>query len=378
MRHKRKRSSAPTSHRAPVGAVPGTFRIDPNAPRPVIDVMAYGPDDFVAEEIRDLTHLEELLAAWPVVWVNVCGLGDEKVLNRLKDLFGLHPLALADVVNVSQRSKVEPYGDLLFVVTRMATVQEHKLDTEQMSIFLGRRFVLTFQEHVGDCLEPVRDRIRHNAGRIRNLGTDYLAYSLLDAVIDAYYPLLEQYGEWLEDLEDQVISHPDVNTVHRVRGARRDLLTLRRALWPQRDAVNALLRDPLPQVADETRIYLRDCYDHVSQLIDIIETQRELAAGLQDVYLSTVSNRMNEVMKVLTVIATIFIPLTFIVGIYGMNFDPDRSPWNMPELRWAWGYPAVLAVMATVAAGMLVYFRRRGWLGGGRRPRGDDEPPAGP
>lgn len=377
MRPKRKRSHKAVSHRAPVGAAPGAFRIDPSAPRPVIDVMAYGPDDFLAEEVRDLSRLEALMAAWPVVWVNVCGLGDEAILNRLKTLFALHPLALADVVNVAQRAKVEPYGDLLFIVTRMATVQEHKLDTEQMSLFLGRRFVLTFQEHVGDCLDPVRDRIRHNAGRIRSLGTDFLAYSLLDAVIDAYYPLLEQYGEWLEELEDEVVRRPDADAIQRVRGARRDMLTLRRALWPQRDAVNVLLRDPLPLVADETRIYLRDCYDHVSQLIDIIETQRELAAGLQDVYLSTVSNRMNEVMKVLTVISTIFIPLTFIAGVYGMNFDPDRSPWNMPELRWAWGYPAVLLVMAAVAGGMLLHFRRRGWLGGRRRPPGDNgEPPA--
>ncbi len=375
MRSKRKRSQKVLSHRAPVGAAPGTFRIDPDAPRPVIDVMAYGPDNFLAEEVRDLSRLETLMADWPVVWVNVCGLGDETVLNRLKTLFALHPLALADVVNVAQRAKVEPYGDLLFIVTRMAAVQEHKLDTEQMSLFLGRRFVLTFQERVGDCLDPVRDRIRHNAGRIRSLGTDFLAYSILDAVIDAYYPLLEQYGEWLDELEDEVIRRPNADVIQRVRGARRDMLIVRRALWPQRDAINVLLRNPLPLVADETRIYLRDCYDHVSQLIDIVETQRELAAGLQDVYLSAVSNRMNEIMKVLTVISTIFIPLTFIVGVYGMNFDPDSSPWNMPELRWKWGYPVIMLAMAAVAGGMLLHFRRRGWLGGNRRSPGDNGDP---
>jgi len=366
-RSSRRRSGS----RAPVGAVPGTFRIDPHAPPSQITVMAYGPDAFVEREIRDLSALPDFLGRHPVTWVNVNGLGDEGVLRHLQQVFDLHPLALADVVNVTQRAKVEQYGKHLFIVTRMSTLNDH-LETEQLSFFLGPDFVLTFQEHPGDCLDVVRDRIRNNMGRIRSSGPDYLLYCLLDAVVDAYYPLLEQYGERLEELEERVITDPREDSVYRIRRAKRDLLTLRRAVWPQREAVNALMRDPLDRVTDETRLYLRDCYDHIIQLMDVVENHREMAAGLQDVYMSAVSNRMNEVMKVLTVIATIFIPLTFIAGIYGMNFDPDVSRLNMPELRWAWGYPVVMLVMAVLGIAMLITFRCRGWLGG--RRRGPTEP----
>ena len=361
--------------RAPAGAAPGTFRIDPKAPRPTIELIAYGPDDITEKEVQGLDELQELISRWPVVWINVYGLGDRGMIDRFQKMFDLHPLAVADVVNVTQRAKVELYGEQLFIVTRMATVDQHALQTEQLSMFLGQGFVLTFQEHVGDCLKPVRERLRSEVGRLRQAGADYLAYSLLDAVIDAYFPLLEQYGEWLEELEGRVITRPDENSVHQIRGAKRDLLTLRRALWPQRDAVNMLLRDPLPVVTEDTRLYLRDCYDHIIQLMDIIEAHRDLASGLQDIYLSSVSNRMNEVMKVLTIVATIFIPLTFIAGVYGMNFDPGSSPWNMPELRWFFGYPLVLIAMAATAGTMLVYFRRKGWLGGGRHREGG---PSGP
>ena len=364
-----------TRSRAPAGAPPGAFQIDPKAPQPTIEVIAYGPDEFLEQKVSDLDRLPELLEKWPVVWINVYGLGDARVIDRMAEMFDLHPLAVADVVNVTQRAKVELYGEQLFIVTRMVTVEQSELRTEQLSMFLGRGLVLTFQEHVGDCLEPVRERLRRSVGRLRKTGPDYLVYSLLDTVIDAYYPLLEQYGEWLDELEDRVISRPDENSVHQIRGAKRDMMTLRRALWPQRDAINMLLRDPLPGITEDTRFYLRDCYDHIIQLMDIIESHREMASGLQDVYLSTVSNRMNEVMKVLTIVATIFIPLTFIAGVYGMNFDPASSPWNMPELRWFFGYPLALGAMAAIAGIMLIYFRGKGWLGGGRS---DKDEPSGP
>ena len=233
---------------------------------------------------------------------------------------------------------------------------------EQFSLFLGPNFVLTFDEQPGDCFDPVRERVRRKHGRVREAGADYLAYALLDTIVDCYFPLLERYGEQLEDLEETIISQPNHTVVAAIHDIKRDLLSLRRAIWPQRETFNTLLRDKTPLLTDETRLHLRDCYDHTVQLIDLIETYRELGADLMDIYLSSVSNRTNETMRVLTVIATIFIPLTFIAGVYGMNFNAGTSPWNMPELGWYWGYPLVLGLMAMVAAGQLFFFWRKGWL----------------
>jgi len=240
---------------------------------------------------------------------------------------------------------------------------------------LGPDYVLTFQERPGkDCIEPVRDRIRGNRGRIRGARADYLAYRLIDAVVDGYFPVLERYGELLEDLEEEVTVSVDRSLTSRIHQVKSDLLMIRRALWPHREAINTLVRDGCKLIDDETRIYLRDCYDHSVQLIDMVETYRELGADLRDLYLSSISNRMNEIMKVLTVISTIFIPLTFIVGIYGMNFNTEKSPWNMPELNWYYGYPLCWAVMAMVTAAMVAFFARKGWLGA-LRP-GKRKPPA--
>ncbi len=362
-RPRRKRRAPPRT----VGATPGTLRIHPDAPRPVVRVMAYGPDDFSEQEVEDPESLAPLLGKWPVTWVNVDGLGDAETLTRIGEIFRMHPLALEDAVNVPQRAKVEQYGENIFIVTRMVSLGEH-LETEQLSLFLGCGVVVTFQEHAGDCLEPVRERIRKGTGRLRSAGADYLVYALLDAVIDAYFPVLEQRGEHLEMLEDQVIAHPDSSMIARIHTAKRDLLALRRAIWPQREAINSLLRDPIDLIAETTHVYLRDCYDHVIQVIDVVETYRELASGLLDAYQSSVANRMNEVMKVLTIIATIFIPLGFLAGIWGMNFDPEASPFNMPELGWRYGYPVGLALMATVAVCLLLFFWRRGWLGSSGAP----------
>jgi magnesium transporter len=231
-------------------------------------------------------------------------------------------------------------------------------------MFLNDRILLTFQERPGDCFDLVRDRIRKRRGQIRNRGADYLTYALLDAVIDGYFPVLEACGERLETLETSVIAEPSRDQVVQVHDMKRDLLSLRRAVWPQREMVNALTRDSTAFVSDQTQVYLRDCYDHTVQLMDMVETYREIASGLLDIYLSSVGTKMNEIMKVLTIIATIFIPLSFIAGLYGMNFDPKASPWNMPELAWYWGYPVALALMLAVALGLLVYFRRKGWIGG--------------
>lgn len=361
-KHKKHKSKA-FRRRTPPGAPPGTLITDPSAPRPMMTVLAYGPHEFVEQSVSDPQQIRDFLGKWPVVWINVEGIGDAATITKLGELFGLHRLALEDVLHTHQRPKVEQYGDHLFIVTRMARTGD-QLETEQLSLFLGKNFVLTFQEGApGDCLDPIRERIRKKGGRIREAGLDYLAYALLDAVVDAYFPILEQFGDQLGELEDEIVRKSLPGTIARIYAIKRNLLTLRRAIWPQRETLGALLREETPRISSETRIYLRDCYDHVTQIIDLVETYRELGADLTDIYLSSVSNRTNEIMRVLTVITTIFIPLTFIVGIYGMNFNTEISPWNMPELNWHWGYPFVLLLMFSIAVGQLVFFRRRGWLG---------------
>ena len=343
------------------GASPGTLTVDAEAPKPEIRVMAYGPDALVEKKYDSVRQVPQFLKEHPVTWVNVDGLGDTGVLRNLGKTFGLHRLALEDVVNVHQRAKVESYADHHFIIVRMVLLGE-RLNTEQFSMFVGSGYVLTFQETRGDCFDLVRERLRKGGGKIRRTGPDYLAYALLDALIDAYFPVLEDYGERLDTMEDEVICMPRQDAIFRIQDVKRDLLALRRAVWPLREAVNSLVRDESDHFKDDTKIYLRDCYDHLVQVLDMVETYRELGSGLMDVYLSSLSNRMNEVMKVLTVIATIFIPLTFVAGIYGMNFNAEKSPWNMPELAWYWGYPACLGIMVVIAVVLVGMFWRKGWV----------------
>ncbi|MBC7833843.1 MAG: magnesium/cobalt transporter CorA [Phycisphaerales bacterium] len=365
-RHVLRRARLAKIHRrTPPGSTPGTLVPDPAAAAPVIHIIAYGPEGLHEETVPNLGALEAIRSKWPVVWVNVDGLGDARVLEECGRQFGLHRLALEDVINTYQRPKVEAYPGCLFIVTRMAREQPDPavpLDTEQLSIFLGAGFVLTFQDKPGDSLEPVRQRIRQDSGRIRRVRADYLAYALVDASIDGYFPLLEHVGERLEELEDAVMVTSDAACVQRLHQLKRDLIGVRRAMWPLRDAMNILIREPSPLIEDDTKIFLRDCYDHTIQIIDLVEMYRELAADLMQMYLSQVNNRMNEVMKFLALISTIFIPLNFIASIYGMNFDPDTSPYNMPELRWRFGYVGALIVMSVVGALLFLYFARKGWL----------------
>jgi len=361
--HVKRRSESRFHRRTKPGASPGAFVVDPKAPHPHVSVFAYGPEEIVHEYHAVVSRLPALLEKFPVTWVNVDGLGDAETIKKLGEIFGLHRLALEDVVNVHQRPKAEAYDAHLFLVTRMIAEIE-PLVTEQISIFLGKKFVVTFQERPGDCLEPVRERLRKVDGRIRKAGPDYLAYSILDTTLDAYFPVLEQYGVRLDSLEDEVALRPRGTTLARIHDVSADLRHLRRVTWPHRDTMSSLAREDNPFFASETRVYLRDCYDHTVQLLDLVETYRELCHDLRDYYMAMVSNRLNETMKVLTIIATLFIPLSFVAGVYGMNFDPDASPWNMPELRWFWGYPFAMGLMASMAAGMLYFFRRRGWLGG--------------
>lgn len=343
------------------GSAPGTLAAAPDARPPAIRIIAYGPDGVIDREHADPDEIAALRAQWPVIWVDVDGLGDVALLRRLGAEFGLHPLALEDVLSTHQRPKVESYGDHLFIVTQMAETVRPFV-AEQLSLFLGTGFVLSFQERPGDCFDPIRQRIQGSSGRFRANGADYLAYALLDAMIDGFFPVLETHGEVVEALEDRAIREPSGEIVGEVHAVKRDLLLVRRTLWPQREMIGALLRDEMPPVTAQTRVYLRDCYDHLVQLIDMTEVYREVSSSLFDLHMMAVSNRMNEVMKVLTIIATIFIPLGFIASVYGMNFETSESPWNMPELRWYFGYPFALGLMTAVAFAFLLVFWRKGWL----------------
>lgn len=336
---------------------------DPTSARPVIQVIAYGPQSFEEQQVVDADSVQRFIGNFPVTWINVDGLGDADTIRRLGEILKLHPLALEDTVNVHQRPKVEQYADQLFIVLRMIHASASR-DTEQVAMFLNEHFVITFQEQLpGDSFEPVRERIRTSRGVIRERGCDHLAYAIVDAIIDGFFPVLEVIGEEIEQLEEETLSASSPATIGRIHTVKHDLLTLRRAVWPAREAVHVLARDPTPLVSDETRIYLRDCYDHTIQLLDLLETYREIGSDLRDLYVSSVSNRMNEIMKVLTMISTIFIPLSFLVGVYGMNFDPDTSPYNMPELRWQYGYLMIWGVTAVIVLAMVFFFRHKGWIG---------------
>ena len=344
------------------GLSPGTLVVDPAAPAPVVRVVAYGPEELVERDVHDLADTVRLRQRHAVTWVHVEGLGDEHVLQELGRLFGLHRLALEDVANAGQRPKVEQYAEHLYVVNQVAEFFEGRVRDYQLSLFLGKGYVLTFVEGPGTTFAGVLDRLRRAKGKIRASGADYLAYALLDASVDHYFPVLEQFGDRIEVLEEEVMANAAAAQIAAIRILKRDMLKLRRSVWPLREALNTLVRDVTPLISDETRLYLRDVCDHTIQVVDLIENYRELASGLLDTHLSLVSNRMNEVMKVLTIIATIFIPLTFIAGIYGMNFSPEASSWNMPELSWSFGYPACLGLMLSVAVVMVLLFRRKRWL----------------
>lgn len=347
------------------GSIPGTLRIEADAKPSILFLTDYNEAKFTRQRVATPEACAEYLDKESVSWLDVQGLGSEDILHRLGGVFDLHPLVLEDVVNVPQRPKVEDYEDQLVIIARMVVPKERAMGfySEQVSFILGKYYLVTVQEEPEyDCFAPVRQRIRSNKGAIRKQGADYLTYALLDAIIDGFFPVLENYGEQIEDLEDEVMSNPTRRTLEKIYQVRRELLALRRSIWPQRDAINSLIRDRSPLISDEVQVYLRDCYDHTIQVLDMVETYRELASGLMDVYLSSVSNRMNEIMKLLTVISSIFIPLTFVAGIYGMNFNTEVSPLNMPELNSYWGYPACLAGMVVVAAGLVFFFWRRGWF----------------
>jgi magnesium transporter len=293
-----------------------------------------------------------------ITWINIDGLHDLEVIEKIGKQFGLHPLVLEDIVNTGQRPKLEDLGNHIFVVLKMLYYNKEKneLEAEQVSLIFGENFVISFQERVGDIFEPLRERIRKSKGRVRKATADYLAYALIDSIVDNYFVILEQLGEKIEDTEQELATDPDVATLQTIRAFKKEMIFLRKSVWPVREVVNSLERGESPLINEATGIYLRDVYDHTIQIIDTVESYRDMLSGMLDVYLSIISNKMNEVMKVLTIFAAIFIPLTFVAGVYGMNFE------HMPELGWQWGYLAVLLVMAVIGATMLFYFRRKRWL----------------
>ena len=358
-----------TSRRSAPGTAPGTLTVPQCALFPKITVIAYDDINLAEMEIDDPAKLRPLLQKWPLLWINVDGLGSADIIARLGEVFGLHMLALEDVMGLHQRPKTEPYEDYIFVTMQMAHWRHENLETEQISLFIGRNFVLTFQENVGDCFNPVRARLkRSDARRVRFMHADYLAYTLVDAIIDEYFPILERFGDLLDVIEEEVVTHPQQSVSADTHQLKRELQQLRHNLWPMREMINGFSSSPI-LVYEDTRPYLRDCHDHIIQALDMLETYRERASGLIDIYLSSISAHMNEIMKVLTIIATIFMPLSFIASLYDMNFD-RASPWNMPELGWRYGYLFSLGLMGLSIVAMLFYFWRKGWMGHRRPPRG--------
>lgn len=341
------------------GSLPGTLRIQADAQPPELCLIDYDPDHCDQVVLQTPEDCRPYLDRTSVSWIDVQGLGDEAVLQRLGQIFGLHSLLLEDAVNVPQRPKVDDYPEQLLIIAWMVmpNPQGWGFVTEQISLIVGPHYLLTIQEEGElDCFERVRDRIVTSKGMIRRHGSDYLAYCLLDAIVDGFFPILEAYGERIEELEDDVLHRPQRSTLTEIHQLKRELLGLRRAIWPLRDALSTLMRDGSDRLTPEVQVYLRDCYDHSIQVLDMLETYRELASSLMDIYLSSVSNRMNEIMKLLTVISSIFIPLTFIAGVYGMNFE------HMPELSQRWGYPICIGLMGAIGGLMGLFFWKQGWF----------------
>ena len=348
---------------APPGSAPGELRPSVMAPQTVVHVLGYD-----AETIRyDSPGLPQepatLRQPGTVLWLHFAGTPRVDELRRTGEAFGLHPLALEDVMNHGQRPKLDVFDNHLFLELRCLTQGAGRPSVDDFALFLGTDFVISIYHGDEDLFAGVRGRLHDPASRLRRAGADRLAHALLDAVVDHAFPVLETLGERIEDLETDLLDHPGPDALHELHRLKREILLIRRAVWPARDVLASLSRGDSPLVAEATRIYFRDVNDHAVQIIELLESYRDMLGGMLDLYLTSISNRQNEVMKVLTVIATVFIPLTFLVGVYGMNFSVNQtSPWAMPELHWDYGYPALWLVMLAVAGTMLVYFKRRRWF----------------
>ncbi len=348
----------------PPGTAPGTLAEVISEVPLAIRLIDYTDTEYEERDLRGAAECRTFLERDSTTWIQVQGRAPPDTLRDLGHLWGLHPLSLEDVANKGQRAKIEEYDGQIFVVMHLPVIDgTESLRTEQVSLFAGNGFLVSFYGEADDPFEPIRERLRKHMGSFRRRKSDYLLYALLDIIIDHAFPLLESYGERIEALEDALLEQPGPDTLAQIHQLRRELLLMRRALWPQRDVLNQLFRDDCPCIEQDTRLYLRDCYDHTVQILDLLESYREMAASMVDVYLSSLSNRLNESMRLLTIIATLFIPLTFIAGVYGMNFGNNaRSWWAMPELRWEYGYPAVWLVMIAIAVAMLYLFKRNKWM----------------
>lgn len=323
-----------------------------------ITIMDYDETQFQVRETETLEECYPFKDRPTIIWINIDGIHEIETLEKLGDCFGLHPLTLEDILNTDQRPKIEDYGEYIFIVLKMLYPDDEtgEILAEQVSLVLGKNFVISFQEREGDIFNSVRERVRSGKGRIRKMGADYLVYSLLDSIVDNYFIILEKLGERIELLEEKLITNPVPETINLIHKLKREMIFLRRSVWPLREVIGSIERGESSLIKGSTNIYLRDVYDHTIQVIDTIETFRDILSGMLDIYLSSVSNRLNAVMKVLTIIATIFMPLTFIAGIYGMNFK------YMPELEWRLGYPVILLTMVSIGVLMLVSFRKKKWL----------------
>lgn len=340
------------------GLSPGTLVYvgEERTERVNIRIIDYDRDTLQEKEVQDIEECLPFRDAPTVTWINIDGLHDIGIIEKVGNHFGIHPLVLEDIVNTGQRPKMEDFDTYIYIVLKMLYDRENEIVEEQVSLILGPNFVFTFQEKEGDIFEPIRERIRNGKYRIRKSKPDYLAYSIIDVVVDNYFVILEKLGEKLEDVEDGLLNNPTGETLQDIHELKRKMLSLRRSVWPLRELISGLERIESTLVQKNTSIYLRDVYDHTIQVIDTIESFRDMLSGMLDTYLSSLSNKMNEVMKVLTVIATIFIPLTFLAGVYGMNFQ------YMPELKWHWAYPVLWVVMLGVGIIMFIFFRRKKWI----------------
>lgn len=342
------------------GEAPGTlnFTGEKRVEKVHIHLFDYDGDQLSEHDLSDIDDSKPYLDSPSKTWINISGLHDIDKLKEIWNYFELHPLIQEDILHTNQRAKIEQYPSHLFIVVKMIYFDEEseEMQVEQVSIVLGENYVLSFQESDYPIFAPVLYRLRNNAPRLRNNGMDYLSYALVDTLVDHYFKVLEGFGDEIEVLEDNILENFDDFIPEKIHALRRKLNFFRKSIWPLRDSLNSLLRDETPFIQEENKIYFRDVYDHLIQIVDGLENYREIVIGMLDMYMSQVSNKMNEVMKVLTIIATIFIPLTFIAGIYGMNFD------YMPELGWKWAYPTIWAFMLLVTSGMVYYFKRKKWL----------------
>ena len=358
------------SFHAPPGTAPGTFVVPEGALKPKVKIFSYDALSFEELEVSGVKAIKSQIDSFPDKnhWIDIRGFGDKAFFEQVADCFGIHRLQMEDVVNVYQRAKVEEYQGHLFCVSRCIKEENGIIINDQLSLFVGNNFVISIQDKYEDLLEPVRDRIRHGKGYVRKYGADYLSYALMDVVLDNFFPVLERVSDRLDELQDALIDNPTRDLLNRVLQTKRDLIMLRRSIWSEREKMNDILRSSFSLIAEPTKIFFRDSYDHCVHVLDLVESYKEVTASLMDVYMSSVSNRMNQVMKVLTIISTIFIPLTFIVGLYGMNFahtNPktgEALPFNMPELYSPYGYITVNAIMILIVIGLVVFFIKKGWL----------------